>query len=331
MIYFPYFSRNKHNFMKKIIFSAFIAVLSIMGTYAQKKKTAEYKVDPKSVSATLQFLSSDKLQGRMAGSKGLEEAASYLEDIFKKNGVKPYFATYKDTLTNYDKPTYNVVGYLEGTDPVLKKEFVVLGAHYDHIGVEKDAKTLDSIYNGANDDASGTTAVAELVNYFGKKKNNKRSILFCFFSAEEEGLLGSISLASKLKKQNFNLYTMLNFEMVGVPMKRDILAYITGWHMSNMGEKLNEYAGKKMVGYLDVEMKYQLFRRSDNYSFYQEFKKPSQTVCTFDFENFAYYHKVEDDFEHMDIAAMTNFIQQMVPAVAKMVNAPAGDIVMKKE
>jgi Zn-dependent M28 family amino/carboxypeptidase len=293
--------------------------------------TKDYTVSQESVSTTLKFLSSDELKGRLAGSEGLEKAAAYLEDVFKKNGVKPYFITYKDTLTNFDKPTYNVVGYLEGTDPELKKEFVVFGAHYDHIGVEKNPKTTDSIYNGANDDASGTTAVAELVNYFGKAKNNKRSILFCFFSAEESGLLGSQSLAAKLAKQNFNMYAMLNFEMVGVPMKRDILAYLTGWSKSNMGDKMNEYAGKKLIGYLDVEMKYQLFRRSDNYSFYNEFHKPAQTICTFDFENFAYYHQVEDSFENMDIAAMTSFIQQIVPVSAKIVNGPAGDIVMKKE
>ncbi|WP_116787060.1 M28 family metallopeptidase [Flavobacterium psychrotrophum] len=317
--------------MKKIFLLALSLGCISISCAQKKKKSADYKVDQKSVEATLKFLSSDELKGRMSGSEGLEKAAVYLEDIFVKNGVKPYFATFKDTLTNYDKATtYNVVGYIEGTDPVLKKEFVVLGAHYDHIGVEANPTGTDSIYNGANDDASGTTAVAEMVNYFGKMKNNKRSVLFCFFSGEEEGLLGSRSLAAKLKKQDFNLYTMLEFEMVGVPMKRDILAYVTGWGTSNMGDKMNEYAGKKLVGYLDVEMKYQLFRRSDNYSFYNEFHKPSQTVCTFDFENFDYYHHVDDEYENMNLASMTSFIQQMVPVIAKMVNAPAGDIVVKK-
>lgn len=313
--------------MKKLTLAALLLLGGISSTFAQVKK--EYKVQESSVAATLKYLSSDELEGRLAGSPGLEKAAAYLEDILKKNGVKPYFKTYKDTLTNFDKPTYNVVGYIEGTDPVLKKEFVVFGAHYDHIGLAEDPTGGDNVYNGANDDASGTTTVAELVQYFAKNKS-KRSILFCFFSAEEAGLLGSRSLVTKLKAKNFNMYAMLNFEMVGVPMKRDILAYVTGWHMSNMGDKINEYSGKKLVGYLDVEMKYQLFRRSDNYSFYKEFNKPAQTICTFDFENFDYYHKVEDDFEHMNIAAMTHFIQEVIPVADKMVNAPAGDIVMKK-
>jgi len=317
--------------MKRTLF-LLVAISCSALSCAQKSAVKNYKVDEKSVAATLKFLSSDELQGRDAGSKGLEQAAQYLEDVFVKNGVKPYFATYKDTLTNFEKTTYNVVGYLEGTDPKLKNEFVVFGAHYDHIGTLLDAAAgADNIYNGANDDASGVTTVSELVNYFGKAKNNKRSILFCYFSGEEKGLLGSQSLATKLKAQNFNLYAMLNFEMVGVAMNRDIMAYLTGYGMSTMGEKINEYAGKKLIGYLDVEMKYQLFRRSDNYSFYNEFQKPSQTICTFDFENFAYYHQVEDDFEHMDTKHMTAFIQEMVPVTDKMVNAPANDIVMKKK
>jgi Zn-dependent M28 family amino/carboxypeptidase len=315
--------------MKQIFLLLLLAECFIAN--AQKKVNATtYKVEEKSVSATLKFLSSDALQGRLAGSKGLETAAQYLEAVFVRNGVKPYFASYKDTLTNFDKTTYNVVGYLEGTDPKLKSEFVVFGAHYDHIGIDKNHTSTDSIYNGANDDASGVTTVAELVNYFGRTKTNKRSILFCFFSAEESGLLGSQSLAAKLKKQDFNLYAMLNFEMVGVAMKRDILAYLTGYGASTMGEKINEYAGKKLVGYLDVEMKYQLFRRSDNFSFYNEFNKPSQTICTFDFENFAYYHHVDDEFEGMDIKHMTSFIQAMIPVTDKMVNSKPGDIVMKK-
>jgi Zn-dependent M28 family amino/carboxypeptidase len=302
-----------------------------LASCSTKKVTAEnYVVDQKSVEGTIKFLSSDALMGREAGSKRLEMAAAYLADNFKKNGVKPYFTSYNDTLSNFKQTTYNVIGYIEGTDPVLKNEFVVFGAHYDHIGIAKTAVDNDSINNGANDDASGSTVVTELANYFSKSKSNKRSILFCYFSAEEAGLLGSTHLAAKLKAQGFNMYSMLNFEMVGVPMKRDILAYITGWGMSNMGDKVNEYAGKTLVGNLPEEMKYQLFRRSDNYPFYNEFKVPSQTICTFDFTNFDYYHHVKDEFENMDIAHMTSFIQNIIPVTEKMVNAPTREIVLKK-
>ncbi|TPD69974.1 M28 family peptidase [Flavobacterium microcysteis] len=319
--------------IKRIACLFFLIALSCKSNlYGSKSGSSakSYKVNQESVAKTLEFLASDELQGRKAGSAGIEKAAQYLETIFSQNHIKPYFRTYKDTLSNYPEPAYNIVGYLEGTDPKLKNEFVVVGAHYDHIGLAKEAINGDSINNGANDNASGTTAVTEIARYFGKFKSNKRSLLFVFFSAEEAGLLGSEHLAKKLKAQDFNIYTMLNFEMIGVPMKRDFTAYITGYAKSNMAAKFNEYAGKSVVGFIQQELTYRLFMASDNYPFYKEFKVPAQTVCTFDFENFNYYHQVQDEFKLMDTAHMTSFIQDMLPVIEKMANSPTKEIALKK-
>ena len=275
----------------------------------------------------MSFLASDKLNGREAGTEGINTASSYIENIFKKNGVKPYFETYHDTLTNFDKPTYNVVGMVEGNDPQLKNEFVVIGAHYDHIGTAK-AVEGDEIANGANDNASGTSAVIEFAKYFGTHKTNKRSLLFVLFSAEEKGLLGSEHLADKLKSQDFNLYTMINFEMIGVPMQREELTYLTGYKESNMAEKMNAYAGKNIVGFLPKAGEYNLFKRSDNYPFYEAFKVPAQTICTFDFENYPYYHHVDDEISEMDFEHMANVINEMIPVLEKISNAPTKEIKM---
>lgn len=278
------------------------------------------------VSKTLKFLTSDELEGRDSGSKGIEKASIYLENLLKENGIKPYFKTYRDTLSNYDKTSYNIVGYIEGTDPVLKKEFVIIGAHYDHIG-KISAVNGDDIANGANDNAAGTTSVSEVAKYFAHSKSNKRSLLFVFFSAEEKGLLGSKHLAAKLKQQNMNLYFMFNYEMVGVPMQnRDMLMYITGFGKSNMAAKMNEYSGDKLVGYLPVETKYMLFRASDNFPFYDEFNVPAQTVSTFDFENFEFYHQPDDEFELMNTTHITTVINKTIPVLEKMMNAPTKEI-----
>jgi aminopeptidase-like protein len=317
--------------MKKVLFLSLLSIGCITMACAQKSKPAvkSYRVEEPSVAATLKFLTSDELKGREPGTSQMEMAAKYLEDVLVKNGIKPYFATYRDTLSNYDKPAYNIVGYLEGTDPKLKNEFVVIGAHYDHIGLAQAAVDGDNIYNGADDNASGTTTVAELANYYGKTKSNKRSILFCFFSAEEKGLLGSYHLAAKLKAQNFNIYTMLNFEMVGVPLGGGLEAFITGYGRSNMADKFNEYAGKKIIGSNAFEMQYQLFRQSDNYPFYVEFNVPSHTLSTTEMSTFKFYHQLDDEFEAMDTNHMTGFIQLMLPVVEKMVNAPTREIVVK--
>jgi hypothetical protein len=287
-----------------------------------------YQVKENEVAATLKYLSSDELEGRESGTKGMEKAADYLERFFITNNVKSYFSSYRDTLSDFKGTAYNVVGYIEGTDPVLKKEFLLISGHYDHIGLAKEGVNGDFINNGANDDASGSTAVAEMAKYFSVSKSNKRSVLFVFFVGEEKGLLGSKHLAKKLKQQNFNLYAQFNIEMIGVPMKRDYLAYITGFEKSNMAEKINEYTGKNSIGFLPKAQEYKLFYRSDNYSFYDVFKVPCQSVSTFDFENFDYYHHVSDEFKAMDIGHMTHFIQEMLPAVTKMANSPTQEIQM---
>jgi len=295
-------------------------LLITIGVFSQK-----YQVKSSDVSKSLAYLSSDELEGREIGTPGSEKAAVFLEKYLSENGVKPYFKTYRDTLSNFKKQAYNIVGFIEGNDPVLKNEFIILGAHYDHIGISKDGGA-DKINNGANDDASGVVAVSEIGKYFGTTKSNKRSIIMAFFDGEESGLLGSKHLAQKLKKANLNLYSVICFEMIGVPMKRDFLSYITGFDKSNMSQKLNEYAGKNVTGFLQMEAKYQLFYRSDNHPFYSEFKIPSQTVSTFDFENFEFYHQPGDEFDKMDIQHMTSYIQDMIPAIEKMANSATKEI-----
>ncbi|XLS28512.1 M28 family peptidase [Flavobacteriaceae bacterium M23B6Z8] len=279
-----------------------------------------------SVSSVLSYLASDDLKGRKTGSDQIEQAAVYIEDIFKTYELSPYFTTYRDTLSNLKTPAYNIVGVVPGNDPVLKKEFIIIGAHYDHIGFAERINN-DAIANGANDNASGTTAVIELAKHFGQIKNTKRSLMFVLFSGEEMGLLGSKHLAKKLSDQKLNLYAMINFEMIGVPLKdKDYLAYITGYEKSNMAAKFNEYTGKNTIGYLPTAKEYMLFQRSDNYPFYKEFKIPSQTICTFDFTNFDYYHHVDDEIDKMDISHMVYLIKELIPALQKMANTPTQEI-----
>ena len=278
------------------------------------------------VGEIINYLASDKLMGRDAGTEGINKAAQHLEDLLKSYGVAPYFTSYKDTLSNFEVPTYNIVGYLEGTDENLKDEFVIVGAHYDHIGIVSPVAG-DSIANGANDNASGTTTVMEIARYFGETRANKRSLIFALFSAEEKGLLGSKHLAQKLKQEELNLYLMLNFEMVGVPMKdKDYLMYLTGYEESNLAEVSNAYAKENLVGFLPTAKEYNLFMRSDNYPFHLEFGIPSQTFCTFDFTNYDYYHHVGDEAYLMDLDHMANLVNKTIPVLEQIVNAPMKEI-----
>ncbi|PIF00422.1 MAG: peptidase M28 [Maribacter sp.] len=280
----------------------------------------------KKVGKIMGFLASDELNGREPGSPGIEKAAQYIEGVLTKNGIQPLFSTFRDTLDSFGEPTYNIVGVLEGTDPDLKDEFVLVGAHYDHIGTSTPVNG-DAIANGANDNASGTTTVLEMLRYFGKAGTNKRSLVFAFFTAEEKGLLGSGHLAKRLKEKDFNLYTMLNFEMVGVPMKgKGYLAYVTGYQESNMAEVCNRYAHGNAVGFLPSAKEFNLFMRSDNFPFHKEFNVPSQTFSTFDFTNFDHYHKVGDEVSEMDFDHMAILINTFIPVVEGIANATEQEI-----
>lgn len=280
------------------------------------------------VESAVTYLAADERQGRNTGSPGITAAADYISNQLQSYGVNPYFETYRDNFDVNGLDAFNVVGYMEGSDPELKNEVIILGAHYDHIG-QGNTVEGDSIANGANDNAAGTSTVLAMAKYFGAKKNNKRSIVFALFSAEEMGLKGSKHLAEALKADNLNLYTMVNFEMIGVPMKTDSYsAYLTGYEMSNMADKINEYAGSNIIGFLPTAKKYGLFRRSDNYPFFNQFKVPCQTISTFDFTNYDYYHHVDDESQLMDYEHMAKLINAVIPAIERMSNTPTKEIVM---
>ena len=294
-------------------------------TTVVEKSTAENAILEEEVAASLKYLSSDELQGRATGTDGIELAAQYIEQVFKTHGLKPFFETYRDSFEVKAMTGYNVVGLIEGTDPQLKDEYIIVGAHYDHVGQAK-AVGGDVLANGANDNASGTTAVLELAKFFADNPP-KRSMLFTLFSAEEMGLVGAKELAQKLKAQQLDLYTMFNIEMIGVPMEgRDYMAYLTGYENSNLAEKFNEYSGEKVLGFLPQAKEYNLFQRSDNYPFYQEFNIPAQTVSTFDFSNYPYYHHVDDEFENMNVEHMENLIEAVIPGLAAMANTSNKEI-----
>jgi len=304
---------------------------SISDSKTKTSKPVPVTITSNELKETVAFLASDDLLGRNTGTKGIETAANYLENKLKEFGVKPYFETYRDNFKVGEKDAFNIVGFLEGNDKKLKDEVIIIGAHYDHIGFKKPVEN-DSIANGANDNAAGTSAVIALARYFSKMKTNKRSLMFVLFSAEEMGLLGSKHLAKKLKSQNINLYTMLNFEMIGVPFKdRDYVGFVTGYDLSNMAAKINEYVGSNLIGFSKVAKKYNLFRASDNYAFYEEFKLPCQTISSCDLSNYDYYHHVDDEADKLDYNHMASFVNSIIPAIEKMSNTATKEIVMKKE
>ncbi|MCD2259741.1 M28 family peptidase [Psychroserpens luteolus] len=283
------------------------------------------------VKKSMEYLASDELGGRATGSEGSEKAATFIENFFKKNGIQPYFESYRDSFQLGNVTGYNVVGMIEGNDPNLKDEFIILGGHYDHIGKGKVVDG-DSIANGANDDASGTIAAMEFGRYFSKSKSNKRSILITLYDAEEMGLKGSAHLAKRLKENGMKAYTMINFEMIGVPREDGkSMSYMSGYDRSNFAPTLNKYAGEEIVGFFPKAKDFNLFMRSDNFPFFKELNMPAHAISTFDFTNFDYYHHVDDEADKMDYEHMANFINKMIPALEGMMNAPTKEVLLNDE
>lgn len=333
--------------MKHFIYIISIFILLACGTAAPLVGVKTQNVPPKpdptknqvtmvlpdisnmtSVQKSMEFLASDELQGRDTGSQGIEIAAQFIEARFKNVGIQPYYSQYRDVFRANGVTAFNVVGVLEGTHPTLKNEVIVIGAHYDHIGTAKPVGE-DSLANGANDNAAGTTTVLAIADHFAKAKNNKRTLVFALFSAEEKGLLGSKHLAKRMKSQKVNLYTVFNIEMVGVPMRdKDHLVYASGYEKSNFPEVFNGYSGRKVIGFLPKAKEFNLFQRSDNYPFFQEFGIPAHTISSFDFTNFDHYHGVNDEVSEMDIPFMESVIKALIPGLEGMANSAGKDIKM---
>ena len=200
----------------------------------------------------------------------------------------------------------NVVGILPGKSK--KDEFVIFSGHYDHLGIGKPNASGDSIYNGANDDAAGTTAVIMLARYFAQQKNNERTLVFATFTAEESGGYGSQYFSQKFQPEK--VAAMFNIEMIGTDSKwGKNSAYITGYEKTNMGEILQKnLEGSQFKFYPDPYPKENLFYRSDNATL-ARLGVPAHTISTSKMDSEKFYHTQEDELETLDLDNMTEIIK----------------------
>jgi Zn-dependent M28 family amino/carboxypeptidase len=199
----------------------------------------------------------------------------------------------------------NVVGYIPGKSK--PDEYVIFSGHYDHLGIGKP-QNGDSIYNGANDDAAGTTAVVLLANYFSKRKDNERSIIFAAFTAEESGGFGATYFSRQLDPAK--VMAMFNIEMIGTESKWGTnSAYITGYEKTDMGAIMEKnLAGTGFSFKPDPYPDQQLFYRSDNATL-ARLGVPAHTISTSKMDSEKYYHTSDDEFETLDMKNMTQIIK----------------------
>ena len=189
----------------------------------------------------IEFLASDQLEGRLAGTPGNDSAAAYLARRYRSLGLTPLAPGYLqpfNALSAQDahmgrtapRPTQNVVALLRGRDPALRDEYIVIGAHFDHLGREttfaQDPEAGDAIRNGADDNASGTAAVVDLARMLAANPP-RRSVIFVNFSAEELGVLGSSWFVNHPPVPLERIVAMINFDMVGRLRNDKLIVYGT--------------------------------------------------------------------------------------------------------
>lgn len=221
----------------------------------------------------------------------------------------------------------NVVGILPGKSK--KDEYVIFSGHYDHIGVGK-AVNGDSIYNGANDDAAGTTAVIMLANYFAALKNNERTLVFAAFTAEESGGFGSQYFSKQFPPDK--VMAMFNIEMIGTESKwGKNSAYITGYEKTDMGSILQKnLEGTGFTFHPDPYPAQQLFYRSDNATL-AKLGVPAHTISTSKMDSEPNYHKVTDHVETLDMENMAKIIKSIALSSRTIVAGKETPTRVKKE
>lgn len=220
-------------------------------------------------------------------------------------------ASFRVSFTNLieDLPLFNMVGMLPGKS--RPNEYVIFSAHYDHIGIIAPVGQ-DSIANGADDDASGVSAVISLAKYYKERNDNERTLLFVAFTAEEIGMIGSRYFSQQLDPDQ--VVAMINIEMIGKDSRFGQNAlYVTGFEHSNLASIMQENVrGSEFTFHPDPYPTQNLFYRSDNATLAAA-GVPAHSFSTVQIEKDEFYHTVKDEVGTLNI----NNIVSSIKAIAK--------------
>jgi hypothetical protein len=306
--------------------------------------------------ALLSTLSADSMEGRRTGTPGAHRAARFLAAELERYGIEAagddgYYQTVPlarvqvqgpggqmrerlslpsedldfDTLPPEQivRTEANVVGIIRGSDPAVANETVVLGAHFDHVGigaaVEGPDGVLDSIYNGADDDGSGTVAVLEIARELIEGRPPRRTVVILLSTGEESGLLGTRWYIENPVVPLEQTVADLQIEMIGRP---DAEAggfgrgWLTGYERTTMGDQLSE-AGSPIVP--DPRVEQNFFFRSDNIAF-ARLGIPAHTLSSFNLHGD--YHQPSDEVDQIDFAHMAALVDAAVQAVRFLADGP---------
>lgn len=286
------------------------------------------------IRADMNFLADDELHGRGSGTRDEHIAALFAASQFESLGLKP--GGDKSTFIQRSKlpnplpenlqqrlskmenvprtETWNAIGILPGTSQ--SDEVILLTAHLDHLGMAANV-TGDSIYNGADDDASGTTAVLTLAHLLATGPRLKRTIVFALFGSEEIGGFGNHAFLEHPPVPLSRIVANLEFEMIGRPDPKVPagMLWLTGFDRSNLGPELDRH-GAHLVN--DPHPKELFFQRSDNFALARQ-GIIAQTVSSFGLHHD--YHQTSDEIRTIDFTHLEHAVESMIGPIRWLANS----------
>ena len=268
------------------------------------------------------YFASDSLKGRAAGTEDAAKAAAYIVREYESMGLKPFYDDWYMPFTRGGKDYRNVVAVLEGNDPALKDQYIVVGAHYDHVGVRNG-----QIYNGADDNASGSAAVIEIARALCANRDKlKRTVVIAAFDAEEIGLYGSDALAKRMIDQDgLDVRLMMSVDMVGW-YKADNRLTLEGVSTIRNGRQVLR-SEKLNLKFKDFETSVMTATDTEGFA-----KRQIPTIAASTGLK-SPYHKPEDDAELIDYDGLDKVSDYLSDVTVKVASdagfAPSGRVARK--
>ena len=300
--------------MKKILVFIFTLLFSVQLAIGQAAVSPTSKIiDANKLLNDLKILSADDMQGRQFGSPSIVKAREYVETRFKQSGLQilgnSYLQPFEITARNGNKVSgTNVVGFIKGKKNADK--YIIITAHYDHIGVRNG-----EVFNGADDNASGTSALFAMAEYFSKNKPNN-SLIFVAFDGEESGLQGAKKFVENLPVKKESVLLNINMDMISHNDKNELYASGTR-HYPNLKSYLEILAASKdtkiklLIGHDQPNPPQDDWtNQSDHYAFHQA-KIP---FIYFGVEDHKDYHRATDEFQNINQIFYVHAVETILEA-----------------
>ncbi len=302
----------------------------LLGTaFVAGRVQAQGIAEPPRLLDDIKFLTDDRLQGRVTGSAGADSAAAYLARRFSEVGLQPAAGGwFQSFAVGRDAPAArqaksggvigkNVIGILPGKHPVLRNQTVVLGAHYDHLGLggfgSLDPDSTGRVHNGADDNASGVAGLIQVAARLAASPP-ARTVVFIAFSGEELGLLGSAHYVKQPIYPLAGTLAMVNLDMVGRLRNGRLIVYGAGSakEFPPLLDSLNWYAG------FDLRAQGDGYGPSDQSSFYAA-KRPVLHLFTDLHED---YHRTTDDWQKVNVDGLKRVADFTLGLITALANRP---------